>query len=181
MATLPAAPVPAEERTLTYWITVQKFRNGKPFRVVHRPWRDDFEDDYRIQIAVRSPQPGYLYIFSEGPPEGTAPIEFVLLFPSLTANKGSSLLASDQVVQIPKNLVSIRQRGRHRSGSFLRPTRCELDALGVANPETRGLITDAVQNKAIQSFLASHSAQSNAAKGNNQTIVKAPETSSSTL
>ena len=32
VATLPAAPVPAEERTLTYWITVQKFRNGKPFK-----------------------------------------------------------------------------------------------------------------------------------------------------
>ena len=113
VATLPAAPVPAEERTLTYWITVQKFRNGKPFKSFTVPGEMIFEDDYRIQISVRSPQPGYLYIFSEGPPEGTAPIEFVLLFPSLTANKGSSLLASDQVVQIPKNLVSIRQRGRH--------------------------------------------------------------------
>ena len=178
VATPPAAPVSAEERTLTYWVTVQKFRNGKPFEESFTvPGEMIFEDDYRIQISVRSPQPGYLYIFSEGPPEGTAPIEFVLLFPSLTANKGSSLLASDQVVQIPQKtwFQFDKEEGTEKLWLvFAANAVRELDALGVAKPETRGLITDAVQNKAIQNFLASHSAQSNAEKGNNQTIVKAP-------
>ena len=178
VATPPAAPIPAEERTLTYWITVQKFRNQKPFEKSFRvPGEMIFEDDYRIQVSVRSPQPGYLYIFNEGPPEGTAPAEFVLLFPSLTANKGASLVAADQVVQIPEKswFQFDKQEGTEKLWLvFATNAVRELDALGVANPETSGLITDAVQNKTIQNFLNSNSAKSNAEKGDNQTTVKAP-------
>ncbi|HEX6188337.1 MAG TPA: hypothetical protein VFZ40_09665 [Pyrinomonadaceae bacterium] len=56
-------------------------------------------------MNVRSPQSGYLYIFNEGPPEGSAPVQFVVLFPSSTANEGSSRVAADQLVQIPDTIV----------------------------------------------------------------------------
>src|ERR1041384_3740881 len=102
VVTSPTPPVAAEERTLTYWITVQKFRDGKayenPFRVAGEI---NFEADYQIRVHVRSPQPGYLYILNEGPTTSAAP-EFVTLFPSETANKGSSFLTVGDVVQIPE-------------------------------------------------------------------------------
>ena len=105
-----ASPDPSEERTLTYWITVQKFRNERPYQDPFTlPAEIIFEADYQIRVHVRSPQSGYLYILNEGPREASAPPEFVLLFPSSTANKGSPLVTAEQVVQIPgKSWIVIR-------------------------------------------------------------------------
>lgn len=179
VATPPTAPIAAEERLLTYSITVQRFRGNKPYKEQFTLAGEIiFETDYRIQVNVSSPQAGYLYIFNEGPPEGSAPTEFLQLFPTTTANSGSSFLPANQVIQIPEKswFEFDQQQGTEKiwlvfSGDAVR----ELDALGVANPQNRGLITDVEGNKTIQNLLTSHAAQSSKAeKGNNQTTVKAP-------
>lgn len=161
-ATPPAALPPVEERTLTYWITVQKYRSNKPYQGQFTlPGEMIFEADYRIQVSVRSPQPGYLYIFNEGPPEGSGPTEFVLLFPSSTGNKGSSFLAAGQVIQIPEKswFQFDQQQGTEKLWFvFAANAIPELDALGVANPQTVGLITDPAQNQIIKNFLTAHAA-----------------------
>jgi hypothetical protein len=66
-----APPAPAAERAVSYWITVQKYRGGKPFEEPFR-LRDDinFEKDYRIRLHVASPQSGLLYLLNEGRPRG---------------------------------------------------------------------------------------------------------------
>ena len=175
--TAPTAPIPAEERTLTYWITVQKFRNNKPYQDQFTlPGEMNFEADYRIQVNVRSRQTGYLYIFNEGPTEESAPTEFVLLFPSSTANNGSSFLAADQVIQIPEKswFRFDNQQGTEKLWLvFAANAIPELDALGGANPQTQGLIKDEAKNRTIQNFLTAHSPQKpNAEKGDKQTTVK---------
>jgi serine/threonine protein kinase len=175
----PTTPIPAEARTLTYWITVQKFRNNKPYQAEFTlPGEMIFEADYRIQVSVRSPQAGYLYIFNEGPPEGSAPTEFVLLFPSSTANKGSSFLAADQVIQIPEKswFRFDQQQGTEKLWLvFAANAIPELDALGVANPQTLGLIRDPAQNQTIKNFLTTHAAlKPEYEKGDKQTTLKLP-------
>ena len=174
-------PVPAEERTLTYWITVQKFRNNKPFDGPFTLAGEiNFEADYQIRMNVRSPQPGYLYVLNEGPRKASAPPEFVLLFPSSTANTGSPLLAPDQIVLIPEKswIVFDKQEGVEKLWLvFSKDAVPELESAGVANPRTRGLITDAGRNSAIQKFLTTHSPQKpNAEKGDNQTTLKSTGT-----
>lgn len=157
-----APPVAVEERTLTYWITVQKFRNDKPFQDPFTLAGEiNFEADYQIRVNVRSPEPGYLYILNEGPPEASAQTEFVVLFPSTTANNGSPLLAADQVVQFPEKswIVFDKEHGTEKLWFvFSKHAVPELEAVGPANPQTRGLITDATQNKTIQNFLTTHAA-----------------------
>src|SRR6185369_10532958 len=97
------AIAPAEKRTLTYWVTVQKYRNGKPYgNPFTVPGEINFEAGYRIRMNIRSAQSGHLYILSEGPPDASAQTQFVALFPSTTANEGASLLPADRVVQIPQ-------------------------------------------------------------------------------
>jgi serine/threonine protein kinase len=96
----PRAPV---ERTLNYWVTVQKYRDGRtfgdPFRL---PGEINFERDYRVRLHVGSPQDGHLYIFNEGPAiNGEAP-PLNVLFPSPTANNGLSQISSGQTIDIPK-------------------------------------------------------------------------------
>ena len=172
------APVATEERTLTYWITVQKFRDrapyGEPFRVAGEI---NFEADYRIRVQVRSPQPGYLYIINEGPTTSAVP-EFVTLFPSETANKGSSFLTAGDVVQIPEEswLKFDPEQGVEKLWLvFSEAAVPELEALKqFANRQTKGLITDVSLNKAVQNFLTNPSLpQSSTEKSQTLTTVKA--------
>ncbi len=173
-----APPVPVEERSLTYWITVQKFRNNEAFQ---KPFtlagEINFEADYQIRISVQSPQPGYLYVVNEGPPEGSAQAEFNVLFPSPTANAGSPQLVAEQEVQIPeKTWFSFdKQQGTETVWLvFSKDAVPELEAVKeFASSRTRGVITDSVRNRAVRNFLTVHSTQKPIAeKGDKQTILK---------
>jgi serine/threonine protein kinase len=174
-----APPVPSDEHTLTYSITVQKFRDGKAYQEPFAlPGEMIFEADYKIQIQMRTPQPGHLYIYNEGPPEGSAPTEFVVLFPTKTANKGSSLLAANQVVLIPEEsrFEFDKEQGPETVWLvFATDSVPELEALGAANPNTRGLITEPARNRVVQDFLSKHSVQKpTVTKDDKQTTLKIP-------
>ena len=96
-------PAVAAERVLNYWVTVQKYRDGKPYQEAFRlPGEMIFEKDYRVRLHFGSPQDGYLYIFNEGPQiDGEAP-PLNVLFPSPTANNGSSLVLERRDDRYPK-------------------------------------------------------------------------------
>jgi serine/threonine protein kinase len=171
-------PARVVERSLTYWITVQKFRNGRPYeKEFTLAGEVNFERDYRIRVNVRSPQSGYLYVLNEGPT--SAQPEFVTLFPSSTANKGSPFLDAEQLVQIPENswIRFDAQQGVEKLWLvFSEEAVPELEAVKeFANPQTRGLITDPARNQGVQNFLATHSTtKPSAEKGDTQTTLKSP-------
>ena len=153
-------PVPAVERTLAYSITVQKFRGGKPYQNPFELKREiNFELDYQIRINLRSPQAGYLYIVNEGPAQEA---EYVILFPSTTSNKGSAFLTAEHLVQIPEKtwITFDADQGVEKLWFvFAEAAIPELEAVKkLANPKDRGLIKDAGQRKAVQSFLTSQAA-----------------------
>jgi hypothetical protein len=172
--TTPAvAPV---ERTLTYWITVQKFKDGNPYQDPFTLAGEiNFEADYRIRVNVRSPQPGYLYILNEGPASG-AP-EYNIVFPTPTANNGSSLLPASDMVQIPQKswLKFDTQQGVEKLWLvFSENPLPELDSLKqFASVETGGLITDPLRNKSIKDFLETPTSNPKVEKGATLTTVKA--------
>ena len=154
-------PAAESERVLTYSITVQKFRNGKPYQDPFiLPGEINFEADYRIRLTVRSPQPGYLYVLNEGPGAASAP-EFVALFPSSTANSGSALLPAEQRVQIPEEewFQFDAEQGTEKLWLiFSHNAIPELENLKrLVNRKSKGLITDPAENKAVQSFLETRS------------------------
>ena len=178
----PEAPPPTPavapvERTLTYWITVQKYRNGRPYQnPFTQPGEMIFEADYRIRVHIRSPQSGYFYVLNEGPAAG-AP-EFVVLFPSSTANNGSPFIGADQTVQIPEQswIQFDKQQGVEKLWLvFSDEAVAELEAVKhYASERTRGLVTDPAQNQSIQNFLTTQSATKPAAeKSDTLTTVKA--------
>ena len=157
------APVaaPVAERVLTYWITVQKFREGKVQKPFTLAGEINFEAGDEIRLSVRSPQDGYFYVLNEGPREGTATPQFVALFPSPTANRGSSRLTAGQEVKIPEEtwLHFDTQQGVERLWLvFTEEPVPELESLKeFVNQQNRGLITDAARNKSIHDFLAANS------------------------
>jgi serine/threonine protein kinase len=172
-------PAPVAERSLTYWITVQKFRNGRPYQnPFTQPGEMIFEADYQIRVNIRSRQSGYLYVLNEGPSEALAEPEFVVVFPSSTANNGSTFLAAEELVQIPEQswLKFDAQQGVEKLWLvFAENVVPELEAVK-ANPQTRGLITDPVRNKIVQDFLTTHSASKPGLdKGDTLTTLKTRE------
>lgn len=161
--TPPIAAIPAEERTLAYWITVQKYRNGRPFDEPFTvPGEMIFEADYRIRVHLSSSQSGYLYVLNEGPPEPSAQPEFVVLFPSSTSNEGSPLLLASQVIQIPEQswLRFDKEQGTETLWLvFSKEAVPELEAVKeFASSRTKGLITDPDRSNAVKNFLAAQAA-----------------------
>lgn len=175
----PVAPLAAGERTLTYWITVQKFRDRKPFQSPFTiPGEMIFEEDYQIRLNFSSPQTGHLYILNEGPTASAAP-EFNILFPSSTANKGSSSITAQQVTQIPEEswLKFDAQQGTEKLWLvFSEDAVQELESVKeFAGPQTQGLIADPARNRVVQNFLKTHSETLPAIeKGERLTTLKIP-------
>jgi len=175
--TTPVAP--PVERTLTYWVTVQKFKDGRPYQ---NPFplagEINFEASYHIRVHIRSPEAGYLYIFNEGPPTASAPAEFVVVFPSTTANNNSSLISAGQVVPIPEKswLEFDKQQGVEKLWLvFSTQAVAELDGVRqFASPQSKNLITNVGQNKIVENFLATNSTiKPELEKGATLTTVKA--------
>ena len=158
---------------------MQKFRDKKPFQDPFTiPREMIFEEDYQIRLSFSSPQKGYLYILNEGPVATSAP-EFNVVFPSSTANKGSSLIAAGQLTQIPDRswLKFDAQQGTEKLWLiFSEDVVPELESLKeFASPQTQGLITDPAANKVVQNFLNTHSeTRPSVEPGERLTTLKSP-------
>jgi serine/threonine protein kinase len=151
-------PAAAPERSLSYWITVQRFRNQKPYLAPFQmPGEIIFEKDYQIRLSVGSPQEGYLYVLNEGPEQLPARPEFVVLFPSSTANNGSAHLSAGQTVQIPEQtwIQFDSEQGTEKLWLVFsqEPVEDLERAKAFANRRDRGLIPDSNLNQAVDAIL----------------------------
>jgi len=92
-------PVRPLNRSFTYYLTVQRMRDGQPYG---EPFKSHGEETYgtgdRFQVTVSTPVPAYLYIFHEGPPEAKE-TGFKLIYPRRTTNNGSASVGANQPVQ----------------------------------------------------------------------------------
>ena len=171
---VPAAP----ERALAYSLTVQKYREGKPFEQPFDLGGEIlFEKDYRVRLNVRSWQDGHLYILNERPTtQGGA--AFNVLFPSPTANGGSSFITTDTKVRIPGESWFSFDAEEGTETVWLvwsLEEKPELEALKrYANPTDRGEVADA-ELPALQRFLKIHAAappEVSKGEGGRETIVR---------
>ena len=154
-------PTPVAQRTLSYWINVQKYRDGKPYQDPFR-LRDDinFEKDYRIRLNLYSTQSGTLYLLNEGPAPSDATPSFNVMFPSTSANQGSAVLSQNQQIQIPTNswFKFDDQQGTERIWVVWAEKEIpELEAVkGFANSKDLGVISSPGLRTAVNQFLKAH-------------------------
>jgi serine/threonine protein kinase len=164
-----STPARPAERALTYWITVQKYRDGKayqdPFRL-----RDDinFEKDYRIRLNITSSQSGRLYLLNEGPAGPDQTPTYNVLFPSETANSGSAVLTENQQIQIPQQswFQFDEQQGTEKIWLvWAEKDVPELEAIkSFANSRDRGIISTPGLRTSVNEFLKAHSTPSGLVK-----------------
>lgn len=167
------------ERVLNYWIIVQKYRDGKLFEQPFRLSGEiNFEKDYRIRLVFGSPQPGHLYLINEGPSTINGLPDYNILFPTPTANGGSSALSAGQQIQIPEIswFTFDQERGSEKLWLIWADRSvAELEALkALVNPKDRGAVKDINQITTIKSLLSKYSTR-------NVTIVKDDEGQQTTV
>src|SRR6266496_4089283 len=178
-----SAPAAVAERQLNYWIMVQKYKDDKPYQAPFRLAGEiNFEPQYHIRLHVLSLQSGYLYVLNEGPLEKGLP-QFIVLFPSPTANGGSSLVLESNELQIPEEswFTFDNEQGTEKLWLvFSANAVTQLEAVkGFATAKGKGVIRDPDLNRTVQEFLATHSVSKPAVEKNNEqkeTNLKVPGT-----
>ncbi|MDX6306019.1 MAG: eukaryotic-like serine/threonine-protein kinase [Blastocatellia bacterium] len=152
------ATAPSSQRSLAYSLTVQKVRDGKPYKEpFESSGQEIFENGYKFRLNVSSPQAGYLYVFNEGAAEqdGT---EFTIIYPTPATNNGGARLDANQNVQTNWNTFA-GETGTEKFWMIWSATAvAQLEsAKDDAFKSKEGAVTDAALVKSIKEFLAKHS------------------------
>lgn len=89
-------PSPTEpSHKLTYFLTVKNTAATKPYRSNGKD--DIFESGARFQLNIFASEPGFLYVFNEGPPEAND-TSFTMVYPR-KSNDASATLGANQTAQ----------------------------------------------------------------------------------
>lgn len=152
-----STPAPAE-RNLSYWLTVQKMRGGRPYQdEFESSGQEIFENDWKFRLQMSSPQAGNLYLLNEGP-AAEDKVTYNVLFPAPSANSGSPFVAANQKIQTGWMVFDKHQGTENFWMIWSANPVPELEAVkGVVNPTDKGEIKDAGQAQAVRDFLKQHS------------------------
>lgn len=156
----PRPPAPRlPERSFAYWLTVQKYRDKKPFESPFRLMKEiNFEQDYHVRLHLAMSQPGWLYVLNEGPEPVNGLPAYVLLFPSPSMNNGRAEIAARQQIDLPEQgdgIVFDAEQGTEKlwliwSAAAVPP----IEAVkSVVNSTEQGAITKPEQIQAIRDWL----------------------------
>lgn len=150
--------VPAEERQLSYGLTVQKMRNGRPYQEsFESSGQEIFESGWKFRMNISSPHSGHLYLLNEGPAAGDR-VTYNMLFPAPSTNSGSPEIAADQKIQTGWMVFDLHQGTEKFWIVWATEAVPELEAVkGVVNPKDRGEISDSNQADSVRQFLDKHS------------------------
>ncbi len=89
-----APPIARNLRSLSYFLTVQKMRDKKPFQEPFQSsGQEIFENGYRFQMHFALPEDGYFYAFAEGLNERGETV-LKIQFPTPNSNNGSAKVSS---------------------------------------------------------------------------------------
>jgi serine/threonine protein kinase len=150
------------DRVLSYSITVQKYRDGKPYEAPFDLAQEiNFERDYRVRLNVSSPQAGYLYVINEGPPGPDGTSIYGVLFPRPRTNAGSPLLSANAPLQIPEQWFQFDAMEGTEKLWFVWAEEAipELEDLAAfVNPTDKGAITNPSRLGAVRELLSRHMA-----------------------
>lgn len=167
---------PGRERELSYFLTVQKMRNGKPFEAPFKSsGQEIFESGYKFTMAFVPDGDGYMYVFNQGK-DDQGKIGYYLLFPTPSTNKGSAQVSNGQQIETARSTFT-GGRGtevvwmiwtKEKSEDLERVTRAAVASAGVVMDEASAILLEQFleQNK-------SQKTESTKDSGNQRTLVKA--------
>ncbi len=164
-------------RELSYYLNVQKMRDGKPYEEPFRATgREIFENGYKFKMALKSNSDGYLYLFDEGnDDQGKA--AYYLLHP-VSQQKTAAQIKANTEIETGYNLFG---GGKGTEVIWIIWTGKENETLEAAKKnaleKSGGKITDEAAARQLNSLLQSSAEQKNEVKkdsSNQTTVVSGP-------
>jgi len=142
------------QRSFTYWLTVQKMRDGRLYRdPFQSSGQEIFENGYKFRLNVSSTDSGYLYVINEGPTEedGTS---LTMVYPTPLRKNA---FVSNQPVQTNWNTF----RGQAGTEKFwIIWSASPVDQLEAAKTEAfdnrKGAVADLNSIRTVKEFLMTH-------------------------
>jgi serine/threonine protein kinase len=146
--------IAVSELTLSYWLTVQKMRESKPYQdSFESSGQEIFENGWKFRLNASSQQEGNLYLLNEGP-DGKGGTSYNILYPAPSPNNGSAKLYANQQMQTGWYVFDENQGTEKFWIIWSSQPVLELEAVkGVINPLDKGTIKDAAQAAAVREFL----------------------------
>jgi serine/threonine protein kinase len=149
---------PEPERQITYWLTVQKMRDGKEYEEpFESAGQEIFESGWKFRLNGVGPQTGYFYLLDEVPASGGG-VGYSLLFPSPSINNGSARAPANRPIQTGWYLLSGGDGTERLWLVWAEQAASELEAVkGAVNPKDKGMINDQSRLRAIRELLSKYS------------------------
>ncbi|MBS1811484.1 MAG: protein kinase [Acidobacteria bacterium] len=144
-------------RNFSYFLTVQKYRDGKPYQTEFQSsGREIFEADWQFKLNVTSSQDGFLYLLNEQPAANGS--DYVLLFPMPSQNAGSARLSANEHFQTSWYAFDQTSGTEQFRLVWAAQPVPELEALrALVNPTDKGRVSEPAQIQAVRAFLQQHS------------------------
>jgi serine/threonine protein kinase len=166
----------AAERSLSYSLTVQKMRDGKPYQSeFESSGQEIFENGWKFRMNVTSPQAGFLYLLNEGPATGGT-TTYDVLFPETKTNGGSPRVTANQKLQTEWMRFDDHDGTEKFWIVWAEAVVPELEAVtAVVNDRDLGEIKDEAKARAVRDFLNQHASpkpEVNKDTANKQSVVK---------
>jgi serine/threonine protein kinase len=143
------------ERSFSYSVKMQKYRNGVPFQQPRQLAGADviFERDYRIKLSVNSSQPGYFYVLNEPPGRINEIPRYIILLAAPASGEAPAALNTE----FPEDTWLQFDDKEGTEKLWLVWSASQIPALevvrGLDNPRDEGRITDPGQAGAVKDFL----------------------------
>jgi hypothetical protein len=156
-SSLSTAP-PEPERRITYWLTVQKMRDGEEYEEpVESAGQEVFESGWKFRLNIVGRRPGYFYLLNEVPASSGA-IGYSLLFPSPSINNGSARAPAHQPIHTGWYFLTGGDGVERLWLVWTEQAVSELEVIkGVVNPRDKGMINDPNRLRSIRELLNKYS------------------------
>jgi len=91
-------PTATQSHTFTYFLTVQRMRDGKAYQ---QPYTSNGQEDIfdrgdRFQLNISAAESGFLYVFNEGPAQ-TTDGSFTMIYPNRKTNAAATIGANQAI------------------------------------------------------------------------------------
>lgn len=145
------------QKELTYFLKVQKMRDGKPFETPFKSsGQEIFETDYQFKMVFQSDADGFIYLFNEGK-DAQGKIIYSLLYPTPKTNNGSAKIKAKQQIETSQNTFTGARGTEIVWVLWSTRLNSDLDAVkqdALDRPE--GIVTDTAAKQKLNDFIQTY-------------------------
>lgn len=164
----------APRRELSFYLNVQKMRDGKPFEEPFRSsGQEIFESGYKFKMNIKPDADGFVYLFNEAEEQNSA--VYNILYPTPKTNNGSAQTAGKQAIETNFNSFGGTKGTELIWIIWTADKQDDLEAARQSAFNANGIVKDEKSLRQLKDFLQKHGSEKTEVRkdsANQQTILQ---------